>query len=127
MASELPGALAALRAVGRKEGRGSHWAWWAFPTEREGSSEPRALPSDEQVPSSSGGASDGTSSGVSTSTRTSTSTSSSWGRTAVAAPLVPELCRRAPPVWRELLEEVCALAERQAQLKTARLSPRSPL
>ena len=36
----------------RKDGVAGNWAWWAFPTEREGSSEPRALPSDEQVPSS---------------------------------------------------------------------------
>lgn len=37
MNAELPRALGELEGQGRKT---SHWAWWAFPTEKEGFSEP---------------------------------------------------------------------------------------
>ena len=36
-AERLPAALRELRRDGRKSG---HWAWWAFPTEKEGFAEP---------------------------------------------------------------------------------------
>ena len=37
MVEELPHALSELKRNGRKS---SHWAWWAWPTEKEGYSEP---------------------------------------------------------------------------------------
>lgn len=62
----LPEALRGLRATGRKVG---HWAWYAFPTELKGMSEPEP-------------------------------------KTSVTKHSADQLVANAPPVWRELLEEI---------------------
>ena len=75
-ASKLPTALSELQKRGRKV---SHWAWWAWPTEKEGMSEPQP-------------------------------------GTAVTRSTAGELLRLAPPVWREVLEKVCDLCEKNGDI-----------
>ena len=95
MAGELPRALRELRAEGRKT---SHWAWWAFPTEKEG-----ACHRPEHFI-------------VCRATRLCTHSSGASEpppKTRVTRGNAPALLARAPDVWREVLEKVCSLITTQ--------------
>jgi O-acetyl-ADP-ribose deacetylase (regulator of RNase III) len=71
MGEALPKALLELQTKSCKIG---HWAWYAWPTEKEGSSKPSP-------------------------------------KTAITAAAVPDLLKRAPEVWKDVLELVCELID----------------
>ena len=75
MNTKLNDAYTNMRQLGKKTG---HWAWWAFPIETPGRSEP--LP-----------------------------------KTCVTMPTARTVIKRAPNIWRKLLELVCELAEKDGK------------
>ena len=96
MEEHCPRALGELQRVGRKT---THWAWWVFPTEKEGASEP--LPKTAVTPESAPAlvaqarARDGASSSLRTSRRARASSSSSSQRARARAPRPRARRRRA--------------------------------
>jgi hypothetical protein len=78
---QLPKALRELQKHSVKQ---SHWAWWAFPTDRGGRGERLSVPRTIKVERP----------------------------TKVTPETAQWLLQNAPPVWQDVLEEVCDLVER---------------